>query len=438
MPENTARLTLLSMMSDLEHLLKRHLATLRNSQLERKQNNNNNNKMKKTSSRQHDFYQATPLPANILVASVSYKNLHNTNNKNKEKITVRVKVNFMKIGVIDTIRDRYHADVMVQTKWREPKFDEYALSLDQANLESCWNPHVTIWNGVEDLQYETTIFLELDSDQRAWICERKRTRGQFFEFMELRKFPFDEQDLTVMVVSDRSEAELEFLQDCNQKSAVNPDTFSAAQEWYLYNDVTVWTKITVKNKENHPCFCVAAKVSRRPQFFIYNIVVFMFFICSLSFATFSVQLKLPEFRILLTFLLIQTTVTFKFTVNNNLPKIPYLTYLDKYILGSMTILCCIGIWHSVCGSLIAPVSPSDNTSAAFNTSLVLAETFSCEKIVKQDPTETILLVDRVVLGIFAFAYITFHFWFLVLIIHYHKGSADDNRDLPSNPGSRDH
>lgn len=36
---------------------------------------------------------------------------------------VTVRVVFMKIGVIDTIHDRYSAEVLIQSKWRESSFD---------------------------------------------------------------------------------------------------------------------------------------------------------------------------------------------------------------------------------------------------------------------------------------------------------------------------
>jgi hypothetical protein len=73
----------------------------------------------------------------------------------------------------------------------------------------------------------------------------------------------------------------------------------------------------------------------------------MLFICSLTFATFSVDLKMPQNRLQLSFILLLTTITFKFVVSQTLPRISYLTYLDKYILTSMGILCGVCVWHAV-------------------------------------------------------------------------------------------
>jgi hypothetical protein len=51
------------------------------------------------------------------------------------------------------------------------------------------------------------------------------------------------------------------------------------------------------------------------------------FICSMTFCTFSVDVVKRENRLQLTFILLLTTVTFKFAVSSSLPRISYLTTL---------------------------------------------------------------------------------------------------------------
>ncbi|ESN99604.1 hypothetical protein HELRODRAFT_176769 [Helobdella robusta] len=359
--------------------------------------------------------------------------------KKQDKVTVYVKVLFLKIGVIDTIHDRYTAEIMVQTKWRETSLDGSKIPPGEIDLGSYWNPKVAISNGIGDLKYTTTNFVEFDQIGRAWVYERRRTNGQFFEFMELNKFPFDGQDLTVTITSERVDSELEFIQDDSGESAVNAEAFSAAQEWKLHGKVNIWTKVNVKKvnkkKMRYPCFCVAAKVARRPQFFIYNIIVIMFSICSLAFATFTVKPEAPESRLPLTFFLVLTTVTFKFVVNKSLPKISYLTYLDKYILGSMVILCTICIWHSIAGSLVN--NATQNTSATSTTAATLPTTtkavavtttlstsvVSCPAISKPPSTPFGKTIDQSIMGVFAVIYVGFHLCFIFLIIC--KGADDE-------------
>jgi hypothetical protein len=60
---------------------------------------------------------------------------------------------------------------------------------------------------------------------------------------------------------------------------------------------------------------------------VYVCLSLQLFICSLTFATFAVELKIPQSRLQLSFILLLTTITFKFVVSQTLPRISYLTYL---------------------------------------------------------------------------------------------------------------
>ena len=61
----------------------------------------------------------------------------------------------------------------------------------------------------------------------------------------------------------------------------------------------------------------------------YVACVVQFFISSMAFATFAVHYQKSENRLQLTFILLLTTITFKFAVNQSLPRISYLTYLVR-------------------------------------------------------------------------------------------------------------
>jgi len=56
-----------------------------------------------------------------------------------------------------------------------------------------------------------------------------------------------------------------------------------------------------------------------------------FFIGSMAFATYAVHIQKPENRLDLAFILLLTTVAFKFTVNSSLPRISYLTTMVSEI-----------------------------------------------------------------------------------------------------------
>ena len=85
--------------------------------------------------------------------------------------------------------------------------------------------------------------------------------------------------MTITLVSDRDISELQLVADTDEKCGINAKAFSSEQEWKLFKEVNVWSKTVVKksNKmtKKYPGFNTAAKASRRPQFFIWNIIVIM-------------------------------------------------------------------------------------------------------------------------------------------------------------------
>ena len=77
--------------------------------------------------------------------------------------------------------------------------------------------------------------------------------------------------------------------------------------------------------------------------------VSQFLIGALSFLTFAIGSELTHFRLQLTFTLVLTAVTFKFVVNQNLPNIPYLTYLVSMsaLFTSVTFNFIATLWISI-------------------------------------------------------------------------------------------
>jgi hypothetical protein len=327
--------------------------------------------------------------------------------------------------------------------------DGKKLDSDSVEWDQYWNPKISLENGIGDPKTTTKLSVSYDRNGRATVTEMRNINGTFFEYMELYHFPFDQQDLTVTVVSDRDTTELELVEDPIDKCGINATAFSSEQEWELHGSLKAWRK-TVTKKANkmtrkHPAFSCAAKASRRPQFFIWNIILIMSTICSMAFATFSVALNTPHSRLPLTFILLLTTVTFKFVVNKSLPRISYLTYMDKYILAMMVLLNGVCVWHavvSVINSYVYKTSIPAVVSTTTTTTTTMMTTVSVTGCANQTTaaatttapstsvpiTEEGLKADYIALGIFISLFIALHLVFVFMIAC--CGNDDDHRQTP--------
>ena len=85
--------------------------------------------------------------------------------------------------------------------------------------------------------------------------------------------------MTVKVTSERTEREVEILEDPVDRCALNRDAFAGEQEWKLHDFLSTFQAIRVDDnkspKTTHNTFCAAGKASRRPNFFIWNVIVVM-------------------------------------------------------------------------------------------------------------------------------------------------------------------
>jgi hypothetical protein len=88
------------------------------------------------------------------------------------------------------------------------------------------------------------------------------------------------------------------------------------------------------------------KVSRNPAFYLINLYLPTFLICTSAFAAFAFIVDQFDGRSNILVTLLLTVVAFKQVIGNSLPRLPYLTYLDRYVLVGLWLVVSVGIIQS--------------------------------------------------------------------------------------------
>ncbi|XP_053385529.1 cys-loop ligand-gated ion channel-like isoform X2 [Mercenaria mercenaria] len=274
-----------------------------------------------------------------------------TRSKKDPRVKVEIVVQFFKVGEIDTLKEQFNADVIVKAKWREPTLDGQQTTADAIDFARLWSPKLYIENSLGDPKEQIRHRIIYNEKGEAFIYEKRVAKGTFMENLELDDFPFDVQDLTITVASELPISECELVEDKDEHHVVNRQSFVDEQEWHLYVHTECNKKELVidqvDNSVKRSALSVKCRAARRPGYFVWNIFMITFLICSLAFATFSVEKDLPQNRLQLSFTLVLTAVAFKSVVNSSLPRISYLTYMDKYLLVSMVMLSAVCTWHAI-------------------------------------------------------------------------------------------
>ena len=276
--------------------------------------------------------------------------------------TVSIAAKVLNISDIDCVNQTFFATFDLFVAWENP-------SLDPHNSEKEWQPAVYFHNAVAHTVFTRgarpvgdhsftgkTIHPGVRPGQWYYNIE---VAANFREIMELRDFPFDWQELTISIRMNSIMGacvmqELEWGD--NGESVVFEPTLSIP-EWTVCQPVVetaYYPKFMFGHAEDNydSAMHLVLRVRRTWRFYCYNLGPFIMCmpILAASPAFFSVNDGM-EIRVGIDFTLVLTCVALKFLLHGNLPNVPYLTLLDKYVLASFGMICLMTIENGIISHL---------------------------------------------------------------------------------------
>ncbi|CAF1303549.1 unnamed protein product, partial [Didymodactylos carnosus] len=252
--------------------------------------------------------------------------------KSTNEIEIKIRFVFLRVGEIDTLNERYNAEIFFEACW----IDECLKNQTLYDPSTHWNPDLTVINGLGDNKHDVWYTMTTsDGNTFPQVTEHHKITGVFWEKMELYHFPADVQELSISITTTKTLNDIKFVRNESKPSGVNRAVFTDQQEWYLYEHVEM--EITEQAEEfseaaqTHPVIVVSCHAGR-------------------------------------------------WVVNKSLPIISYLTALDIYAIGSIVALCVINIYHGVIGYLyyvqLYPTTSSTTTIVNNSTELILIDRYA--------------------------------------------------------------
>eukprot|EP00966_Prymnesium_polylepis_P188601 4370443-Prymnesium_polylepis.1 len=186
-----------------------------------------------------------------------------------------------------------------------------------------------------------------------------RWDGVFHEDMELHDFPFDKQALTItIVINSRTKGKLpvEISVDNTLPSSIVRDGFAQQNQYHL--SPTLFLRVhELGNDEDRkfPAISISCMVERRPRYYILNAGVPFCAFSLLSLSQFAVSPTRSvdgvemldagaiNHRAQLSLTVVLTAAAYKMAVGAMLPRIAYLTLLDRYMLVCSTLIILIAL-----------------------------------------------------------------------------------------------
>ncbi|KAL6043632.1 hypothetical protein QOT17_023780 [Balamuthia mandrillaris] len=251
-----------------------------------------------------------------------------------------------KVSAIDgidsiCIAQTFYCDFKIFAQWVDPALIGHDASV-KVDWKKAFSPNIYVKNAIE---LETTEDrLRLRDPKRGLVTHTRRFRGTLSQFYRLHDFPFDTQTLTIHLSSTGHIDKNYFLQHRSRNNVI--ERFEL-QEWEVLPLAGPSIELTDPSLSStgvaYSEYLAQIRLQRFSSYYVFNVGAVMALLVSMCFYTSAIPLDALPDRMSITLTLILTVVAFKYSVSDNLPKINYMTLLDKYVLVSFLFLYAMGL-----------------------------------------------------------------------------------------------
>lgn len=239
---------------------------------------------------------------------------------------------------IDSVDQTFSENVVIVLRWNDPTLRHAGPGAKQYALQNIWHPPVLILNESGETKRSLPDVAEVALD--GTVTLRQRLIGTFVHKLDLRAFPFDRAEFPVHVVSPgHLQQDVEFQPEPSAVAAGMRDGIGRAervtlQDWRVLSIAAGPQPYTVLPGLELAGFTFKFAAARNSQYFAIKVILPLLLIVMMSWAVFWIDPTEvgTQFSIAVTSML--TLIAYRFAIETNIPKLPYLTRLDTFILMS--------------------------------------------------------------------------------------------------------
>ena len=240
---------------------------------------------------------------------------------------------------MDIIQQTFAIEFRLVFEWHEPKLatDEPTAAVPKKVAVSEWDPKLfspmpLIQNGTRDLDGKPGRF-DVFGGPEGRVSQSWDFRGTLLHEYALRKFPFDDQQLSIVVRLKQWHG----LYVEPRPHPARPSMIDRVvlPEWEV-SDVVKFFNVASDPKKStqglvYNELVVTMHCSRVAESYLWNFGFLIFLLQSLSFASFAVDPREVADRVSIGLTLVLSAVALRFIVAEQLPRSAHLTALERYM-----------------------------------------------------------------------------------------------------------
>ena len=242
------------------------------------------------------------------------------------------------ISSIDSAQQTFTAEIAVVLRWKDPRLTHTGNGVVRYPLEQIWHPRVGIVNETNSVSRKMPDSVEVDPD--GMVTYRQRYVGAFTQPLRLQSFPFDRQTFRVQLVAVRYQSnEVMFVPDrvwirdgLKEAGGISPSV--TLPDWTIDKWELKPLMYALAPHHQYSSYAFEFTASRNVQNYILKVIFPLVLIVMMSWAGFWIDPVNANSQISVAVTSMLTLIAYRFTVDTQLPRLPYMTRLDVFFLVS--------------------------------------------------------------------------------------------------------
>ena len=251
---------------------------------------------------------------------------------------VSVGIWIVDINNIDSAQQNFTADIAIVLRWKDARLAHTRTGTVHSPLDEIWTPRVGIANEMSSVVQRFPESAEVEPD--GTVIYRQRYVGSFSQPLRLQSFPFDRQIFHIQFVAIRYQPdEVAFVPDENwirdgvrQAAGMSPSLTLA--DWTVEKSDAKPSVYALTPRMQYSGYVFEFIARRNVEYYILKVILPLVLIVMMSWSVFWTEPtnSNTQFSIAVTSML--TLIAYRFAVDTQLPRLPYMTRLDAFFLVS--------------------------------------------------------------------------------------------------------
>ncbi|MEQ1892164.1 MAG: hypothetical protein ABL998_06450 [Planctomycetota bacterium] len=238
---------------------------------------------------------------------------------------------------VDSTRQVFTADIMVSLRWHDPRLaDPSAAGLRSLEGKDVWHPKVVALN---QLSVSSGWPELLEVTPAGQVSQRMRLIGEFSSPLDFTDFPFDRQRLRLRFCSGTYDEHQVRFDGAALADRTGLSRTLALPDWQVGAwSVEVGSPRELPGEVNRAGFELALELERGIGYYLTKVILPLALIVFMSWIVFWIDPREIGSQIGVATTSMLTLIAYRFSLDQLVPPVSYLTRLDVFVLGSTVLV----------------------------------------------------------------------------------------------------